>query len=199
MDAQRERLVIDNIGLVKYIAGKRFAKLPKYIHCIDVDDLIGYGYLGLIDAASKFDSGMKVKFATYAYIRVNGAISDGLRNDHIVPRMEGLTHKQTITNKKAIVRTECIATEQLDDVVGQYKSVEDESEEGFLHSALHEAIDKLPPTERFIITYCDLKGIPQYEAAVILGLSYTWVSFLHVRALKKLRHLLSLYKDYVSP
>jgi RNA polymerase sigma factor for flagellar operon FliA len=45
-----------------------------------VDDLIGNGVLGLVDAVSKFDTTKRVKLESYARHRVRGGILDGLRN-----------------------------------------------------------------------------------------------------------------------
>ena len=46
---------------------------------IDLDDLTNAGVLGLIDAASKFDSDKQVPFSSYAKHRIKGAILDSLR------------------------------------------------------------------------------------------------------------------------
>lgn len=74
-DAQR-KLVQHCQGFVRSIAWKIHRKLPR--HLIDLDDLIGYGQLGLCDAAGEFDESLGVQFTTYAYRRVRGAILDGL-------------------------------------------------------------------------------------------------------------------------
>ncbi len=62
--------------LVKYIAGRMAVGLPPHV---DVNDLYGYGILGLADALSKYASDKGAKFETYASIRIKGAIYDGLR------------------------------------------------------------------------------------------------------------------------
>jgi len=53
---------------------------------IEIDDLISYGTLGLIDAIEKFDPAKNVKFETYAVLRIRGAIIDGLRKQDWFPR-----------------------------------------------------------------------------------------------------------------
>lgn len=58
--AERDRLVVANVGLVPTIARDFLGRgLP-------LDDLIGAGYLGLIRAATDFDPTYGVKFGTYA-------------------------------------------------------------------------------------------------------------------------------------
>jgi RNA polymerase sigma factor for flagellar operon FliA len=44
---------------------------------VELDDLISYGQVGLLQAARSYDPKSDVEFATYAYYRVRGAIFDG--------------------------------------------------------------------------------------------------------------------------
>ena len=74
--AAREKLIMKHAPLVKYVAGRLAMGLPAHI---DVDDLISYGILGLLDAIEKFDPRRGVKFETYAIARIRGSMLDGLR------------------------------------------------------------------------------------------------------------------------
>lgn len=62
-------------GLVRSLASSISRKLPSYI---ELDDLIEYGQIGLIEAARDFDPQRGGQFSTYAYYRIRGAIYDGL-------------------------------------------------------------------------------------------------------------------------
>lgn len=64
------------LPLVKHIAARVILGLPAHA---DVGDLIGDGVFGLLDALEKFDPARGVKFETYAYTRIRGAMLDGLR------------------------------------------------------------------------------------------------------------------------
>ncbi len=75
--AEYDKQIIDNLQLVKIIALKIAVRVPAGI---ELDDLIHTGILGLIDAIKKFDPLKKVKFTTYASLRIKGAILDELRN-----------------------------------------------------------------------------------------------------------------------
>lgn len=79
----RESLIEENFGLVKFLAGRVGSKLPP---SIDVDDLVGAGVLGLIDAAERFDASRGIRFRTYAERRIRGAILDHLRSLDWAPR-----------------------------------------------------------------------------------------------------------------
>lgn len=46
---------------------------------IELDDLVGYGHLGLVEAQSRYDPSRGVDFEIYARHRIRGAIFDGIR------------------------------------------------------------------------------------------------------------------------
>lgn len=69
------QLIEDNQGLVIFLARKVHRGLPEHI---EVDDLIGYGQIGLAEAARDFDPDRGNDFTTFAYYRIRGAIHDGL-------------------------------------------------------------------------------------------------------------------------
>lgn len=55
---------------------------------VEVDDLVAYGYVGLMEARRRYDPGMGTSFDTYARWRVRGAIFDGLRAWGILKRRD---------------------------------------------------------------------------------------------------------------
>jgi RNA polymerase sigma factor for flagellar operon FliA len=70
------QLVEKHLSLVQAIA----RKVKKTLNAsIEVDDLIGYGSKGLVEAAERFDARHGVAFTTFAYYRIRGAMYDGLR------------------------------------------------------------------------------------------------------------------------
>lgn len=74
---EREALIIEHLGKVKYIADRFAAKLPP---SVEHDDLYGAGVVGLIDAVERFDASRGIAFSTFAEMRVRGAILDNLRS-----------------------------------------------------------------------------------------------------------------------
>jgi RNA polymerase sigma factor FliA len=79
----RERLILHYSPLVKYVAGRVGAGLPR---SVDQNDLASYGLFGLIDAIDRFEPDRGFKFETYAINRIKGAILDELRALDWVPR-----------------------------------------------------------------------------------------------------------------
>lgn len=80
----RNTLVEKYLPMVKYVADRIIAKLPK---TIIKDDLMSVGIDGLIDAVEKFDVNRGVKFQTYCINRIRGSILDELRSLDWVPRL----------------------------------------------------------------------------------------------------------------
>ncbi|MCA9001986.1 MAG: FliA/WhiG family RNA polymerase sigma factor, partial [Planctomycetes bacterium] len=79
----RDRLILEHIPLLKHIAGRMTFDLPGGM---DRDDLYGFGMLGLIGAADSWDASRGLKFSTFAYPRIRGAILDELRRSDFLPR-----------------------------------------------------------------------------------------------------------------
>lgn len=88
---QRDRLVLENLNLVKAIAVRVHETLPVHV---ELDDLTHAGIMGLFDAATKFDIEKQVSFASYAKHRIKGAILDSLRQLDWASRDLRRRHKQ---------------------------------------------------------------------------------------------------------
>lgn len=70
---------------------------------IDFEELVGYGMVGLLEAAERFDPRRKVSFVTFSYYRIKGAIFDGLRQMGILTRTpnEAWTRREAALNDLA--------------------------------------------------------------------------------------------------
>ena len=80
---ERERLLLENLPEVRYIARRVHDRLPAHV---SFDDLVHAGILGLIDAVDKFDASKNVQLKSYARFRIRGAILDSLREMDWSPR-----------------------------------------------------------------------------------------------------------------
>lgn len=74
---ERTQMIINFLPLANSIAAKKKKSLPNFI---DIEELKSVAYLGLVDAANKFDVKKSPSFAAYAKIRIFGEIQDYLRN-----------------------------------------------------------------------------------------------------------------------
>ena len=82
-EVDRDQLILDHLPLLKHIAG-RMTFDPS--GAVDREDIQGFGMLGLVEAAESWDPTRGLKFSTYAYPRIRGAILDELRRQDFLPR-----------------------------------------------------------------------------------------------------------------
>jgi len=82
-DAERERILMEQLPQVRYIARRIHERLPRHV---PFEDLVHAGVVGLIDALGKFDQSKHVQFSSYAKFRIRGAILDSLRELDWSPR-----------------------------------------------------------------------------------------------------------------
>ena len=73
---EMEHMVSSHMNLVRKIAWHMHGRVRAVM---EVDDLIQIGMLGLVEAAQKFTDTGEASFASYASIRIRGAILDHLR------------------------------------------------------------------------------------------------------------------------
>ena len=79
----RDQLILDHVPLLRHIAGRMSLDIPG---SVDREDLVGYGMVGLIGAADAWDASRGLKFSTFAYTKIRGAILDELRRMDFLPR-----------------------------------------------------------------------------------------------------------------
>lgn len=79
----RDIIILQNMGLVERLARKFSRSLPQHV---DVNDLISYGFLGLMRAISRYDPDRGVNFETFAAASVRSLILDELRSLDWAPR-----------------------------------------------------------------------------------------------------------------
>jgi RNA polymerase sigma factor for flagellar operon FliA len=190
---------------------------------IDADDLVGYGTQGLLEAAARFDDKHGVKFITFAYHRVKGAMFDGLRqmghlkrSDYARAKMAERAHELLENHAERELGAGPAAPKGPEDdlralhaamagVVASYvTSLEGLAAEGkdfavdepWADEVLELAetkgrviaiLDELPEKERHFVKKHYFEGKTLLEAGQELGLSKSWASRLHARALELIR------------
>lgn len=130
----RDALVIHHVRIVKYIAGRMAIHVPS---TIEMNDLVGWGMLGLMDAVEKYDHRQEIKFTTYASIRVRGAIIDEIRSLDWAPRSlrsmarrivaakEKIRHKKTAEPSTEEIAEELgVSAEQVEETMTQVQTAQ---------------------------------------------------------------------------
>ena len=114
--AERDRIVLEHLPLVKAISVRVHENLPVHV---DLDDLFHAGVLGLFDAVTKYNPDKQVMFSSYAKHRIKGAILDSLRQLDWASRDQRKRQKQfdsvtrDLTAKLGRVPTEAEVAESL--------------------------------------------------------------------------------------
>jgi len=143
-DGARDKLILHYMRVVKYIAGRMAIHVPNNV---EMDDLIGWGVMGLLDAIEKFDHRQDIKFVTYASIRIRGAIIDQIRSLDWAPRSlrsmarkvgAARDHLRQVQGREPslsdIAETLGTSTEQIEETVAQLQTAQILSLDDYLPS-----------------------------------------------------------------
>ena len=165
----------------------------------ELDDLIAFGYGGLLEARRRFDASRGVRFQTFAYHRVRGAMLDGVRKMAYLPRR---AHER-VRGQDDVEPTAAPAPVPLDRVFArlsaelttagplQGRYAERSPEEAFLAqegvACLLRALGALPERQRAIVRGYYFDGRTLDSIARDLGVSKSWASRMHTDALRRLR------------
>jgi len=219
MGHDRDRLVEENLDLVRSIAGKLKRTLGR---TLDLDDLLAYGSKGLVEAANRFDVSQGVVFSTFAYYRIRGAMLDGMRtmgwysrgdlarfraearaNEYLRNRAErptahageagnvGETLEEIAEILGGVATVHITSLEAAAGVTDERLPPPDQLlERVHMQARARQALEKLPEKERRLLQlyYFEDRNLEAISAE--LGLSKSWVSRLHARAVDRLRKLL---------
>ena len=79
----RNQLVMHYSYIAKAVAVKMSSTYHKYA---SVEEMVNHGAIALIDSLERFDPDQGVKFSTYAFTKVRGAIIDYVRKQDWLPR-----------------------------------------------------------------------------------------------------------------
>jgi len=201
----RDWLVVHYASLVKFVAGRLSAGLPKRV---ETNDLVSAGVVGLVQAIDRYSPTAGVKFESYAVPRIRGAILDSLRALDWVPRSVRARSRQVevaiaeLQNEFGRPATDAeIAIGPLDHVAldreaagaavraadrgeGQPSQNVEEQE---LRTAMREAITTLPEREQAVIVLYYEDGLTLAEIGEALGVTESRISQIHAKAVLQLR------------
>ncbi len=167
--AKRKALVLDHLELVKAIAGSLLRNFPP---CIEFDDLVQEGNLGLMRAAELYDDTRGVTFKAYAKTRIRGAIIDANRRRHY----RNSTHAP------------------LEDAPEQWRNPEydDWIDRGRRKRALTNVVEMLSPQERTVVVRCFAQQQTAAEIGQVLSMSAPRVGQVRRSALRNLKRDLAM-------
>ena len=184
----KNKLIEHNLRLVAHIIKKYYASYR------DQEDLISIGTIGLIKAASSFNSGKGTKFATYASRCIENEILMYFRS-----------MRKTAGD---VSLSDCIETGKdgnalsLMDVLCSDEDLFEDLSARQTYRKLYEVMDTvLSPRERMVITLRyglgDRTPLTQREIAAKCGISRSYVSRIEKKALAALQQALQGYTQEV--
>jgi RNA polymerase sigma factor FliA len=210
--AQREKLLLERLPQVQYIARRIHDRLPPQVL---LEDLVHAGILGLMDAVRKFDPRKNVQLKHYAEFRIRGAILDSLRQVDWSPRTlrrQARRLEQAISACKArlgrdpsepeIAAELQVSLKNLQHLVGDLRgldvgSLQDEASEdedpffctlrSEMTDLLAKATGELSAREREVLTLYHFKELTMKEVGTVLGIGESRVSQIHTATLQRLR------------
>lgn len=184
---RRNELVLSLRPYVIRVAHAIVMTVPTFI---ELDDLIGWGNLGLIEAAERFSESRGVPFRSFAHYRIKGAIYDGLRrefgshvpsqllSEELYPENSELICGDAAYSEGGPAELLRLATDLSPDHLVWIAE---------LRGLVDEAMETLQPIEREVLHHRYFLDKPVVSLAGARNLSKSWLSRVHTRALAKLR------------
>lgn len=199
--------------LVYKIAHTLQRNLPEEV---EFDDLLGWGYTGLMEAYHRFDKSKNTRFATYAYYRIRGAMIDACPRPMVDSRRkvvetscnEVLNTYAHVVQHQAGQATVEDRLSMLSDVTGSMLMVfvlrdcpsQSLKTDGAPHKRrlarrqtaekVRSIMERLPDNEQVVLTKMYFEEHSMTEIGEQMGYSPSWVSRIHARALKRLRRFI---------
>ncbi len=166
----------------------------------EIDDLVAFGFGGLLEAEQRFDPARGVRFRTFAYYRVRGAMLDGVRKMARLPRraherLQDEAAPELTAAPRDLDRAFARISGSLTTGSVLQGELPDASPEAALlkHESIMQLLAALPTLaarHRTVIRGYYFEGRSLEEIAADLGVSRSWASRLHCQALAQLRRTL---------
>lgn len=160
---------------------------------VNVDDLAGWGFLGLIEAAARYDASRGVSFRTFAHSRIRGAVLDGLRLEFGgLPALPVTWRDEDGEIDNAIELCADAGYEEhvflgSIDHTRAFDSPDRHLWLVELRDRLEDALATLTPLERDLVEHRYVYDQPLQAFAAERRMSKSWFSRVHRRALQKMR------------
>jgi len=170
-------------GLVRAIAWQIHQKVRSRV---DIEDLVAYGCIGLLQSIDAFDAVNGRKFVTYAWHRIRGAVLDGLSDMAWFNRADYERGAYQATSP-ARQPTSLPLTAP---VFARDEDVHQTAVRTELADVLRAVLEELPPREQDLVRSTFMADETLTATAKRLGISKAWASRLQSRALAACRETL---------
>ncbi|HYV39003.1 MAG TPA: sigma-70 family RNA polymerase sigma factor [Gemmataceae bacterium] len=202
---RRDQLILAHLPLVKHAIGRLVGRLPSGV---DAENLESAGVLGLVEAANRYDPERGVKFETYAYPRIRGAVVDEMRRnsclsqqalEHVASVRRAYQHLPAPVTVEALAAATGLSEDQITDCLASMRLARTVSLDKLGKVANHEpADDRDQPGRR-----AEQSELRQLLAQAIAGLPertrmIVTLYYLENLRLKEIGELIGLSESRVS-
>lgn len=181
VQVQRDLTVAEQLPMVRRIA---LRVLRRTRGQADLEELMAWGTTGLLEAMDRYEEGGEATLATYSYLRIRGAMLDGIGKIAPLSRKD-YRHAASQGDFHAIY-TEDIEPEDIVDPRSGL-SPEEFTARKELNTVLAKAIGKLPPQQQTLVMDHYFGNATLRDSGIALGISKSWASRAHAKALESLR------------
>lgn len=159
---------------------------------LDLDDLVGAGWIGLLQAAEGYNPARGVQFTTYAIALVRGAIQEALRRWDFVPRRERERMKREAVQAPLLLSLDAPGAGCESGTLGEHlpdpaPGPEARLLEDCTRTTLRQAMERLPKREQQILRLRYGRKRTFREIGQQMGLTEQRVHQLHRISLTRLR------------
>ena len=188
MDKEKEKLILEHIALADKIAIQMFPKLKnKY----SLDELKSSAYLGLIDAAEKYEINNNKPFKNFARKSIKCSILDEVKDDKRYNVKRGVPHEQPI---QSLNSTTCKDGEKTVQFIELVQAKEDYLNDLLIKNEIEKMLMCLDHREKEIITMYYFRNLTQQEISQFVGLKQPAVSKIIKKAIEKIKGCLTTGK-----
>ncbi|MDO7019342.1 sigma-70 family RNA polymerase sigma factor, partial [Brachyspira innocens] len=197
----REALIIKYSPLVKYEANRIYVNMSSHEN-MELQDLVGFGSFGLIDAINKYNPNEDIKFKTYALTQISNAIYDGLidainkynPNEDIKFKTYALTQisNAIYDGLREIDYPPCSINDVWYAGDDSNDKTEYVAERENTKNKIVDALKKLPEKEKQVIILYYYYDLTLKQVANILEVPESKISQLHTKAINDIK---DLYKN----
>lgn len=210
----REELILSHLPQVRLIAKSYWRRCPLGT---ELEDLVGVGTVGLIQAVDRFDASRGLKLKTLAEHRIRGAILDYLRAIDPLPRSvrKFAQQREQILSRNDLVRggtpsdstvaglmdlpletyqelAMCVYRSQVSNVMPVRCDIPDDIDmDAAIRQITLERLPRLLPPQEAETVRCLIDGLSPRQIAERLAISIVMVSYLKRKAIQQMRELLT--------
>ena len=204
----RDELIAEYTDLVEGVVRRLW---NRCVRSMTLEDMRSCGYVGLLQAAERYDPDQRAEFESFAFHRIRGEILDGRRRSRWGPRSQTVWCRDDSTADKLQEASRLSAPEvessssegkpsmpacemlflepaEFGDLnLAADQRVDERMTRQQLKSLIGEALDQLGEIERAIVRLHDIEGETITEVAEELCCSKSWAAKLRERALGEIK------------